>query len=150
MTESHRDFARLNPMAEGKCTKLVEQNLAKRQSQLRAHREILPAPQRDNPDAPPARRHRRPPERQPRTYTTPEFSPRRRRAIGDEPPTPAELDRWDEEWRDEWDRGDVDDSAAYDEENLDVAEQSRDVEWLLDALDALDDAGDEDTFEWEE
>lgn len=102
---------------------------------------------RDNPDAPPARR-RRPPERQPRTYTMPEFAPRRRRAASDDPPTPAELDRWDEEWRDEWDRGDVDDSAAYDEA-VDVAEQSRDVEWLLDALDALDDGGDE-TFDWDE
>lgn len=60
-----------------------------------------------------------------------------------------ERDRWDEEWRDEWERGDVDDSAAYDE-LLDVAEQSRDIEWLLDALDALEDTGDDDAaFEWD-
>ena len=115
---------------------------------------------RDNPDAL-QRARRRPPERQPRTYTLPEFAPRRKRPraeaeptsqkLGLENPTPEELDHWDEEWRDEWDRGDVDDSAAYDEENLDVAEQSRDVEWLLDALDALDDAGgDDESFEWDE
>jgi hypothetical protein len=82
-------------------------------------------------------------------------TPRRRRANKNEEPSFAqpsfeELDRWDEEWRGEWDRGDVDDSAAYEDE-LDVAEQSRDVEWLLDALDALDDNGrDDDAFDWEE
>lgn len=118
---------------------------------------VLPT-RRDNPDAPP-RRVRRPPERQPRTYTSPEL-PARRKRPSDEPAalpqslTPEELDRWDEEWRDEWDRGDVDDSAAYDarveDDDLDVADQTRDIEWLLDALDALDDAGDpDDTFDWE-
>lgn len=115
----------------------------------RARNEHARPARRDNPDAPPAPR-RRPPERQPRTYTAPEFAPRRKHSRANEEPTPEELDRWDEEWRDEWDRGDVDDSAAYDEENLDVAEQTRDVEWLLDALDALDDGGDETAFEWDE
>lgn len=111
--------------------------------------------QRDNPDAPPARQ-RRPLERQPRTYTQPEFAPRRKRSPADEPPTPhdptpEQLDRWDEEWRDEWDRGDVDDSAAYEDDTLDVADQTRDVEWLLDALDALDDEGSvDDAFEWKD
>ncbi len=117
---------------------------------------VLPA-RRDNPDAP-LRTTRRPAERQPRTYTTPEFTPRRKRPRPDhEPPsasptlTPAELDRWDEEWRQEWERGEVDDSAAYEDDELDVADQARDVEWLLDALDALDDLGDgDDAFEWEE
>ena len=80
--------------------------------------------------------------------------PQPRRAARNEEPSAAqpsfdELDRWDEEWRGEWDRGDVDDSAAYDDE-LDVADQTRDVEWLLDALDALDDNGsDDDEFDWE-
>jgi hypothetical protein len=105
---------------------------------------------RDNPDAARARR-RRPPERQPRTYTMPEFAPRRKQAHADEPPSPEQLDRWDEEWREEWDRGDVDDSAAYEDDTLDVAEQTRDVEWLLDALDALDDGdGDDTAFEWDD
>lgn len=109
---------------------------------------------RDNPDAPQPKPLRSR-ERQPRTYTTPDLPPRRRRPRQSEEPSAAqptleELDRWDEEWRDEWDRGDVDDSAAYDDE-LDVAEQSRDIEWLLDALDAMDDTGnDDDAFDWEE
>jgi len=115
---------------------------------------VLPA-RRDNPDAP-LRATRRPAERQPQTYTAREFTPRRERRRADhEPPpaprtlTPAELDRWDEEWREEWERGEVDDSAAYEDDELDVADQTRDVEWLLDALDALDDTDDgDDAFEW--
>jgi hypothetical protein len=124
-------------------------------SLARTRNESAPLTRRDNPDTPPAPlRRRRPPEHQPRTYTTPEFAPRRRNSRADEEPTlekPTldELDRWDEEWRGEWDRGDVDDSAAYDEE-VDVAEQTRDVEWLLDALDALDDTSDGDAFDWDE
>ncbi len=112
---------------------------------------------RDNPDTPPSKsplpNHWR--VHQPRSYTTSEIPERRRRARKNESPSSAqpsfeELDRWDEEWRGEWDRGDIDDSAAYEEE-LDVAEQTRDVEWLLDALDALDDTGsDDDDFDWEE
>jgi hypothetical protein len=110
----------------------------------------LPA-RRDDPAAP-SKRTRRAAERQPRTYTSPELPARRQQPRADEQrrPTLDELDRWDEEWRDEWDRGEVDDSAAYEDDQLDVAEQTRDVEWLLDALDALDDEGnDDDAFDWE-
>lgn len=88
---------------------------------------------RENPEAPPPRRRRANKNEEP-SFTQPSFE---------------ELDRWDAEWRDEWDRGDLDDSAAYDDE-LDVADQSRDVEWLLDALDALDDTGRDDELDWEE
>ena len=103
----------------------------------------------DPPAASPRNTNERPARRD-----NPESQRRRRAEKNEEPsfaqPSFEELDRWDEEWRGEWDRGDVDDSAAYEDE-LDVAEQSRDVEWLLDALDALDDTGLEDeAFEWEE
>jgi hypothetical protein len=95
---------------------------------------------RDNPDAPrTVARPRRANKNEEPSFARPNSAS----------PTPEELDRWDEEWRGEWDHGDVDDSAAYEDE-LDVADQARDVEWLLDALDALDDPNhDDDEFDWE-
>jgi len=113
-------------------------------------RRALPA-RRDDPDSPPLPARSR--LREPRTYTSPDIAPRRRAPRDKKStaakPTPAELDRWDAEWRDEWDRGDIDDSAAYEDDTLDVADQTRDVEWLLDALDAIDDPDDDEALEWE-
>lgn len=150
MNAANREFDRLNPTTESKSSNRAEQQSANRRSPQRPRREAQPLPERDNPDAPQSP-PRRPRERPLRTYTMDDFPARRKQPRRETEPTPAELDRWDEEWREEWDRGEVDDSAAYEEDSLDVADQTRDVEWLLDALDALDDGGNnDDAFEWEE
>jgi hypothetical protein len=44
-------------------------------------------------------------------------------------PTPEELDRWDEEWRAEWDSDRVDDAPAYDPASAEHYDPYQEFDW---------------------